>query len=104
MSGPRSTTTPTTCTAGTPSSASLRSSRYSRRARFSLIALSAYSSPLSATNRTMCREMPRCRISTSLGSCHTSSGSVQGRVSRPAASSVGGLNTKRTFLAFLAAA
>jgi hypothetical protein len=52
----------------------------------------------------MCREMPRCRISTSRWSCHSSSGSVQGRVSRPAASSVGGLNTNRTVLAFLAAA
>ena len=64
-SGPRSTTMPTTSTAGTFSSASARSSRYSRRASRSLMDFSAYSSPLSATKRTTCREMPRWRISTS---------------------------------------
>ena len=49
-------------------SASLRSSRYSRRASRSSISLSAYTSPPSATNRTTCREMPRCGISTSRSS------------------------------------
>ena len=40
--------------------------------------------------------MPRWRISTSRSSCHSSSGSLHGKVSSPAASSAGGLNTKRT--------
>src|SRR5579875_507926 len=95
-SGPRSTAMPTGSTAGMFMLASARSSRYSRRARRSLMDFSAYSTPLSATKRTTCREIPRWRISTSRSSRHSSSGSPNGRVSRPAASSAGGLKTNLT--------
>ena len=78
-----------------PSSDSRRSSRYSRRASGSFISFSAYRRPSSVTKRTTWREVPRWRISTSLSSCHSSSGSCQGRVSRPAATSAGGRNTYR---------
>src|SRR4051794_30037068 len=79
-----------------PRSLSRRSSRYSRRASRSGISLSAKTSPPSATNRTTCREIPRCGISVIRSSVQSSSGWSHGRSSRPAAASAGGLNTKCT--------
>src|SRR3954451_12780860 len=87
---------PSTSTAGMPSSLSRRSRVYSVRASRSEISLSANTSPPSATNRTTCREMPRCGISVIRSSVHSSSGESQGRSSRPAAASAGGLKTKCT--------
>src|SRR5215470_17282989 len=70
----RLTATPITSTAGMPSSVRARSSRYSRQASRSLSSFRAYNSPLSQTNRTTCREMPRGPISTRRSSLQRSSG------------------------------
>src|SRR4051794_32221191 len=79
-----------------PNSLSRRSRAYSLRASRSEISLRANTSLPSATKRTTCRERPRCGISVSRSSVHSSSGSSHGRSSRPAAACAGGLKTKCT--------